>query len=298
MLKNVMYAEGTDIYEHGIVVPDGEQPPAGLAILATTRLPIYAEYSLTLVDRNCSSLNERATLALQVPGPHAVADFYEESDVRFFLRESLYHLNNVVNLYVRVCRLFEELHGYRDGPQSGNTGDSRVLFEVDAYLGAARRVYEAISKVLWKHYTARGETGRWSSMRKAVAAIETGSTKVPAQFATPLISSWNTYGVSLADYRNYVAHTGALSSSSVCWMSRFDGGRWGASVALLENPEDKKRVPVSPDVAVDALAYCHDVAAHLAGLCEDLTALPEVADYLAHPPGYGGRPKTSRSEVG
>ena len=104
-------------------------------------------------------------------------------------------------------------------------------------------------------------------MRKAVAAIESGSTKVPEQFATPLISSWNTYGVKLADYRNFVAHTGALSSSSVCWMSRFDGGRWGASVALLENPEDKKRVPVSPEVAVDALAYCHDVAAHLAGLC-------------------------------
>lgn len=296
-VHNVMYAECTDIYEHGIVVPDGELPPAGLTMLATTRLPIYSGYSLTLVDRNERSLNERALQILEVPGPHAVADFYEESDVRFFLRESLYHLNNVMDLYVRVCRIFEELHGYRDGPQSGNTGDSRVLFEVDAYLGAARRVYEAISKVLWKHYAPRGETGRWSSMRKAVAAIESGSTKVPARFATPLISSWNTYGVKLADYRNYVAHTGALAPNAVCWMSRFDGGRWGASVALPDHPEDKKRWPVSPEVAVDALEYCHDVAGHLAELCEGLTALPDVADYLAHPPGYGGRPKTSRGEV-
>lgn len=297
MLDGVTYTADVDVYEHGIVLPDGEHPPAGLAILATTRLPIYSEYSLTLVDRTGSSLNERSIHALEVPGPHAVADFYEESDVRFFLRESLYHLNSVINHYVRACRLFDELHGYREGPQSGNTGDCRVLFEVDAYLGAARRIYEAISKVLWKHYNdSPNGKGRWSSMRKTVAAIESGSTKVPAQIATPLTASWNSYGAKLADYRNYVAHTGALSSSGVCWMSRFDG-RWGASVALLENPEDKKRVPIDPNVGLDALAYCHDVATHLVELCEEMTALPEIADYLAHPPGYGDRPKAKSRDV-
>jgi hypothetical protein len=41
--------------------------------------------------------------------------------------------------------VFDQYRGYWDGPQSGNTGDGRVLFELDAYLGAARRVYEAIS---------------------------------------------------------------------------------------------------------------------------------------------------------
>jgi hypothetical protein len=54
------YAENIDIYEHGIVVPDGERPPVGLSILATTRQPIYNSYSLTLVDRDGTSLNERA----------------------------------------------------------------------------------------------------------------------------------------------------------------------------------------------------------------------------------------------
>jgi hypothetical protein len=169
---------------------------------------------------------------------------------------------------------------------------------VDAYLGAARRVYEAISKVLWKHYSGAPDgKGRWSSMRKTVAAIESGSTHVPAQIATSVVSSWNTYGVTLADYRNYVAHTGALSPSGTCWMSRFSR-RWGASIALLENPEDKKRVPTSPDVRRDALAYCHDVAAHLVALCEQLSAVPEIAHYLANPPGYGGRPKSARVENG
>jgi hypothetical protein len=179
MLDGVTYPANIDVYGHGIVVPDGERPPAGLAIVATTRLPIYSEFSLTLVDRYGTSLNERAIHALDVPGAHAVADYYEESDVRFFLRESLYHLNSVINNYVRACRLFDDLHGYWEGPQSGNTGDFRVLFEVDAYLGAARRVYEAISKVLWKHYNDSPDgKGRWSSMRKTAAAIESGSTKV------------------------------------------------------------------------------------------------------------------------
>lgn len=74
------------------------------------------------------------------------------------------HLNSVIDMYVWACRIFDEHHGYHDGPQSGNTGDSRVLFEIDAYLGAARRVYEAISKVLWKHYHPHAK-GRWDSMR-------------------------------------------------------------------------------------------------------------------------------------
>lgn len=296
MVDVVSYPANVDVYEHGIVVPNVERPPANLAMVATTRLPTYSEYSLTLVDRNGSSLNERAIHALEVSGAHAVADYYEESDVQFFLRESLYHLNSVINRYVRACQLFDDLHGYWEGPQSGNTGDFGILFEVDAYLGAARRVYEAISKVLWKHYNDSPDgKGRWSSMRKTVAAIESSSTNVPAQIATPIVSSWNTYGVKLADYRNYVAHTGALSASGVCWMRRFHG-RWGASVALLEAPQDKKRVPVSPDVRRDALAYCYDVAAHLVGLCEDIAEVPEIADYLAHPPGYGGRPKSVRGE--
>lgn len=112
MLECVTYPANADVCEHGIVVPDGEQPPAGLAIVATTRLPIYSEFSLTLVDRDGSSLNERAIHALDVPGAHTVADYYEESDVRFFLRESLYHLNSVINYYVRACRVFDEHHGY------------------------------------------------------------------------------------------------------------------------------------------------------------------------------------------
>lgn len=289
------YAENVDIYEHGVVVPDGEQSPSGLALLATTRLPIHNSYSLTIVDRDGTSLNERAVHTLEVCGPHAVVDYYEESDTRFFLRETLYHLNRVIDQYVWACGVFDEMHGYFDGPQSGNTGDSRVLFEIDAYLGAARRVYEAVAKVLWKHYHPN-QGGRWRSMRVASEAIGSGNSKVPAQIGDPVVASWSAYGDKLADYRNYVAHTGALSNSEICWMNRYDC-RWGASVMLLENPSTKKREPTRPDVGTDALAYCYDVAVHLVKLCEQVTAAHAVADYLAHPPGYDGRPPTARSEA-
>jgi hypothetical protein len=133
-------------------------------------------------------------------------------------------------------------------------------------------------------------------MRKTVAAIESGSTHVPTQIATSVVSSWNTSGVTLADYRNYVAHRGTVCECAF-WMSRFNR-RSSASVALLKNPADKKRVPISPDVRRDALTYCYDVATHLVGLCEELTAVPATADYLANPPGYGGRPKSCPGENG
>src|ERR1700754_3948283 len=147
-----------DVYEHRIVVPDGDSAPQGLARLATTRLPIYSGYTLSLVDRDGSSLNHHAVHCGNVPGPHAVKDYYEESDLRFFLRETLYHVDRIADSYVEKCRQFDE--AVRPAAHSGNISDSRTLFEVDAFLSAARRIYEAISKVLWKHYASpRGMRG-------------------------------------------------------------------------------------------------------------------------------------------
>lgn len=92
-------------------------------------------------------------------------------------------------------------------------------------------------------------------MRNAAGAISSGNSKLPAQIGDPVVASWNAYGVKLADYRNFVVHTGALATSETCWMSRYDR-RWGASVMLLDNPEDKRRELTRPNLGVDALAYC------------------------------------------
>ncbi len=52
------YPTVSDVFEHGILVVDGNPPPpAGLSCLATTREPIYSGYTLALVDGGGSSLN-------------------------------------------------------------------------------------------------------------------------------------------------------------------------------------------------------------------------------------------------
>ena len=62
-------------------------------------------------------------------------------------------------------------------------------------------------------------------------------------------------------------------------------GRWGATVGLPTNPESKSRAAFDnvQGNGIDALGYCHGIAAHLVGLCEELMALPAVASYIANP---------------
>jgi hypothetical protein len=43
------YSFDTDIYEHGIAM-EGNETPSSLRLLATTRLPIYSGFDLTIVD--------------------------------------------------------------------------------------------------------------------------------------------------------------------------------------------------------------------------------------------------------
>jgi hypothetical protein len=107
----------------------------------------------------------------------------------------------------------------------------------------------------------------------------------PQQFAEALVQSWDSIGRHLAAYRDYVAHTAALNVNGTCWMTRYDG-RWGAMVALPADPEAKIRVAVDSSNGIDALTYCHGVAAHLVKLSKNLMLLPEIRFYLDHPPGY------------
>jgi hypothetical protein len=62
---------------------------------------------------------------------------------------ALYHLNRAIDLYVENVRQYE-----KTAPANalrGSISDPRTYWEADAFIGVARRIYEAISKVLWKH---------------------------------------------------------------------------------------------------------------------------------------------------
>ena len=120
------------------------------------------------------------------------------------------------------CQLFEE-HESDPKIAQGNTSDPQVYFEVDAFLGDARRIYDSISKVLWKHYVGNSQ-GRWRSIRKLVES-EAALATIPAEFPQPLKQSWDVFGIKLTDYRDFVMHIAPLAGEGATWMNRYDG-RW------------------------------------------------------------------------
>jgi hypothetical protein len=271
------YSSETNVYEHGIAV-EGDEHPESLGLIATAKLPIFLGFSLSIVDFEGHSLNERAVQLANVKGAHYSADYYEEGDLRYCVLATLYHLNRLIDLYVWLTRLFER----KQPPGTairGNTSDPRVFYEIDAFLGAARRVCESIRKVLWKHYHTPGTRGRWRSIRTVVESPD----NIPALFAAELHKSWNTFGEKLADYRDCVAHYDPLTDGgTTCWMDWY-GNRWGMTVKLPANPHDQSRQAFDFDAGPEALRYCHAVACHLVELCESLEAQPKVASYLANP---------------
>lgn len=271
------YSPETDIYEHGIEAK-GEDIQSSLRLIATAKLPIYSGFTLAIIDGEGHSLTERAVHLLRVNQAHSAANYYEEGDVRYCVLATLYHLNRLVDLYVRLTRLFERLHPVGTAVE-GNTSDPRVFYEVDAFLGTARRVYESIRKVLWKHYHGRGTTGRWSSIRKVVNSPE----GIPESFATSLRQSWQSVGKKLAAYRDCVAHYDPLTNgATTCWMNLY-GSRWGMSVRLPSNPDRHSRQAFDFRSGPEVLSYCHSVACHLVELCEDLEAQAKIRSHLDNP---------------
>ncbi|GEM_PF-2381957 len=271
------YSSKTNIYEHGIAVEDDEYPKS-LALIATAKLPIYSGYSLSIVDFNEQSLNERAVHLADVKGSCYLADYYEEHDLRYCVLATLYHLNRLIDLYVRLTQIFERKHPLGTATR-GNTGDPRIFYEIDAFLGASRRVYESIKDVLWKHYHYPGATGKWNSFRKVVKSPH----NIPPLLVTELDKSWKAFGKKLADYRNCVAHYDPLNDGeTTCWMN-WHGDRWGMTVKLPANPHEQSRSAFDFDSGPEALSYCHSVACHLVELCESIEAQMKVASYLANP---------------
>lgn len=264
-----------NVYEHGIASTSDEWA-GSLRILSSTDLPIYAGFTQTIIDLEGRSLNERAVHLGSVNGSYHIADYFEETDLRYTVLATLYHLNNLIDRYVTLTQVFEGLHPSGTATW-GNTSDPRIFYELDAFLGAARRIYEAIRKVLWKHY-GNGTGGRWDKIHSALK-----SKLLPLTFSKQLNESWEAFGEKLADYRNCVAHYDPLTNGeTTCWMERY-GSRWGMTVKLPDNPSSQSRRSFDFAAGPEALLYCHTVACHLVDLCEALEAEEKVRVYLDNP---------------
>lgn len=268
------------VFEHGIeVAVEQDDPPVGLTRLASLDSEsTYSGYTLTIIDGDGSSLNHRVVRLFEVPGPYTTSDMQAEHDLLYCLQSALYHLARIIDVYVDMCRRWEEQHP--DAHSGNSSGGALIHYEVDAFLGAARRVYDSISKVLWKHYV--GGRGRWRSIRSLVES-EMELAKIPAEFGQLLEQSWGAVGEKLTDYRDVVMHIAPLAGDGAIWMKRY-GGKWGATVGLPTNPRAKRAdFDNAQGEGIDALGYCHGVAAQLVALCEAMMALPAIEAHVVNP---------------
>jgi hypothetical protein len=264
-----------NIFEHGICLTEGESLSGlNLKLIATTKLPIYSSFNLSIVDNNEDSLNHAVASMFEIDHAHSNDEYYQEYDLRYCVLSALYHLARLIDLYVLAAESFEKMH-FPETTVSGNTHCPNIFYEIDAFLTSGRRVYDMISKMLWKHYHP-GESGGWSSMKNAVKSLD----KVPIEFADELRASWSQFGVKLKDYRDCVMHFVPLHKiSETCWLNRHFG-KWGVTVKLPANPEEKSRRKLDYDSGPDALTYCHEVAVHLVELCKSLTEQHPIGSYF------------------
>ncbi|WP_328857829.1 hypothetical protein OG579_01535 [Williamsia herbipolensis] len=276
------YTDPTTVYEGGT----RNIAPLGSRAIATTTLPIYSGFSLTIVDTNGTSLNERIAGVAFIDRAHRIDDYYEESDLHTCLLGMLYHVNNLVDQYVWACRYFDELHPRLRLPDDqGNTSNPRVSFEVAAFISAARRVYEVIRKIIWKnYYPAKKSASRWRSFESMMSALAAGADISP-DFIDVLTQSWAEHGSRLKAYRDSVAHADPLDNGGhTCWMNQVDG-RWRMTYRLPANPESKSRRQFDFRAGPDALTYCWQTACHLVTLSEFVIGYGRIGEFIADGPG-------------
>lgn len=254
------------IYEFGVTTHQDKTPPKGLRLIATDELPIYSQFSLTLVDHGGGSLNKRLGSVLTVGRAHRTAHFYEESDTRYTLRSCAYHVERLAIYYSEHAQSAEEQERQRQARGRDKAimvarDDQRVYFEIDAFLGSARRFYEQLRRVLWKH--GGRSANRPQSFPKVLNAVD-----LPTAYIASLQASWSEYGRNLKGYRDSVFHYDPLNEGHTNIRARPLKGRWGVIVRLPENPEARSRMSFRFEKGPDALSYSHDLLCHLTGIAE------------------------------
>lgn len=270
------------IYAHGIAVEPGDGWDAGeLPLVATTDLPIYAHFTVTLVDLAEASLNERIVSLDQHPGPRRSADYFEERDLRNGLLAMAYHVQRLAMLYVEVSGRFEEIHPGGTAVR-GNVHMPPIYYEADAFLTAARRWYETLLRLLWKHYGSGRRPGTFHKLFD-------DAKEVPADHVALLDASWRAHGTHLNDYRNCLIHHDPLDDGGkTAWTAPRDG-RWGTTVKLPANPRARRREAFDFDNGPDVLTYAHALVCHLTEVAEATDQLPAIVADRHRPYGRESR---------
>jgi hypothetical protein len=271
-----------DIYARGIVHGEDvahQAVPATVRRVATDALPIYSGFSMTILDPTGRSLNERVVTVGQVQGAHRVVAYLEEADLRLLLHEAAYHLSRIIELYVERNQAFGEAHDLATTIR-GNTGEPRVYYEVSALLTAARTWFDALLRLLWKHY---GTGVRLPRHFTSYIGAPSYHGMLPVTYEQALADHWQSWGRLINDYRNSAVHRAPLNEwGTTCWIEPLEQ-RWALTVRLPANPT-AARADFDFENGPDALDYCHQTLCHLVDLAEETCALPPIRQALDHPP--------------
>jgi len=267
------------IFEHGVRIEQNEcWDPGDLVPVATTDLPIYAHFNLTLVDRTGTSLNEPIVNLSRPSGPYLAAEHFEEIDLRDGLLAMAYHLQQMAHLYSGIAARFEELHP--ENALCGNTNCPPIYYEADAFLTAAQRWYETLRRLMWKHY---GRSHRPQSFRSLLKCGEV----LPEEHLRLMEDSWESHGSKMNQYRDCIAHYDPLDNGiKTAWANRTNG-RWGVTVRLPANPQARSRTRFDFDSGPDVMSYVHALLCHLTGLAEVTEQLPRIAAHRNKPYNKG-----------
>jgi len=258
------------IYQHGIVRTSDSHPT--LRLIATTELPIYTGRTFTLVDGRKESLQDRIAHLGSPQGPSACKDFEQISDVRYALDGSSYHLSNITTHYAEIVSLFRNL----ESPIiEGNTCDTPVCFEFDAFLSSSTRVFEAARRLLWKHYG--NSSGQWRSFQSMLEGQ-----LLPSAVYSTIKSSYLERLISLKSLRDCLMHYVPVGPESSVVRTYNIQGEWGVRTLLPSNPYEKSRNKFKFD-GPELLEFCWETLIMLVEMSEYLMSLELIKELIDNP---------------
>ncbi|HEX7197004.1 MAG TPA: hypothetical protein VF364_09265 [Candidatus Limnocylindria bacterium] len=251
--------------------------PSGLALLATDESPMYMWAPLSTLDADGLPVNGRIAELTAVNGPHRVAEYYEERDLRDGLLACAYHFAQLALLYVERVDAFARQADPRT--LRGNTHDLRAYFEISAFLTKARTWYDSLFELLWARLTGDDLKKPDGFTRFLHCA---GFDRLESTYADHLAAHWAGAGRIMNQYRNAVAHSRPVHDGGTNWFEPVGGGLFGVTVRLPSNPGDP-RPQFDFEHGPDALDFCHATLLDLIALGERTTAIPEIRARLDQP---------------
>lgn len=143
-----------------------------------------------------------------------------------------------------------------------------LAYEVDAFLGAARRAQNATVPYLTRAYSQSLP----ASLAKLAAQLRSGKRSIHPEVDAVILGYWQAAGSRLKAYRDLGEHHAIVASDAR--VVRAPTGKLYAYLALPNNPDEKSATKLSYDPPVHALDFV--IGKALLPLCAFVSRLVEI----------------------